>query len=574
MNGFIGRLILCFSLFFINLGAVQAAERLFIAFKDPLIFSRIHAQAVLSREATLASLRGPDGRAIFPNVNLRIEDSLKYLDALVVMTAGNGIERDQIALIQTSPYVSFVEEEVIRPLPYPIMSHMALQFAGFRPMQMWGVQFTAPLAPSQPSSPALRRVTNGVGRPWGIDAVQAPMAWSLAGKGGHSRVLVLDSGVDRNHPAISKNFEKGEDFTGGGKPGDVTDSVGHGTHVAGTIAGSELPDGFSGVAPEARILAGRVCVPQGCSNISVARGINWGIGERVDVINMSLGGPTWTQAEKLAVERAAAADSVVVAATGNGGGNTIGFPAAFPDAIAVGAVDAKGQRAKFSQYGSQIAVVAPGVKVASSVPVGSALELAVSVLNGANQQLIPSTPLAGTAIWRGVIDRELVDCGEGGEGEFPAEVNGKFALVRRGTNTFVDKARNAVAAKAAGIVIVNTSPGLVQGTVSTDGLPIAIPAIMIEQRVGTQLYSLLARRSQVKIVLETLASDYAAFDGTSMATPHVAGVVALMRSARKTLRPGQIREILKETATPAGPQLEYGAGIVNAEAAVRRALQH
>ena len=71
------------------------------------------------------------------------------------------------------------------------------------------------------------------------------------------------------------------------------------------------------------------------------------------------------------------------------------------------------------------------------------------------------------------------------------------------------------------------------------------------------------------------ATDYASFQGTSMATPHVAGVAALVRAANKSLTPAQVRDVLKNTATPLGPNdnNEYGRGMVNAEAAVAQAVQ-
>ena len=74
--------------------------------------------------------------------------------------------------------------------------------------------------------------------------------------------------------------------------------------------------------------------------------------------------------------------------------------------------------------------------------------------------------------------------------------------------------------------------------------------------------------------VSTVASDYAQFDGTSMAAPHVAGVVALIRSANKKLTPAQVRMILTTTAMPLGPNNEnqYGAGVVQADKAVKAAM--
>jgi subtilisin family serine protease len=70
-------------------------------------------------------------------------------------------------------------------------------------------------------------------------------------------------------------------------------------------------------------------------------------------------------------------------------------------------------------------------------------------------------------------------------------------------------------------------------------------------------------------------TNYSSFDGTSMATPHVAGVVALMKSANKALLPNQVKQILMGTASPLSPNgnNELGAGLVNAKLAVEAALR-
>ncbi|MBO9665950.1 MAG: S8 family serine peptidase, partial [Bdellovibrio sp.] len=81
-----------------------------------------------------------------------------------------------------------------------------------------------------------------------------------------------------------------------------------------------------------------------------------------------------------------------------------------------------------------------------------------------------------------------------------------------------------------------------------------------------------------KIVQATMmdqVSDFSTMDGTSQATPHVTGVIALMKSVNKKLKPQQIKSILMKTATPLGPnpKNQYGAGFINAEAAVDAALK-
>jgi len=105
---------------------------------------------------------------------------------------------------------------------------------------------------------------------------------------------------------------------------------------------------------------------------SVAMGIDWAVNNGMDVINMSLGGASSSQAVADAVARAEAAGVLVVASAGNSGCcNTVGYPAAYDGVLAVAAVDSIEMRASFSSTGSQVDLAAPGVGIRSTVPTGS-----------------------------------------------------------------------------------------------------------------------------------------------------------------------------------------------------------
>jgi serine protease len=238
--------------------------------------------------------------------------------------------------------------------------------------------------------------------------------------------------------------------------------------------------------------------------------------------------------------------------------------------VAVGAIDSSLTKAKFSQWGPELALVAPGVDVVSSVPTGSGREAKVEL----NQREVLSTSFTGSPEITSALSNDLVVSGLGKPENFGPAVKGKFALIRRGEIPFADKVKNAIAAGAAGAVIYNNEPGLMNGSLTQDGSTVAIPVVMIEQSSGLQAEALIMQGMGVRATLQTMATDYAAFAGTSMATPHVAGVVALMKTVNKSLTPAQVKNILKVTATaPATPstQNEYGAGILNAEKAVQAA---
>jgi len=133
------------------------------------------------------------------------------------------------------------------------------------------------------------------------------------------------------------------------------------------------------------------------------------------------------------------------------------------------------------------------------------------------------------------------------------DVKGKFVLASRGEIYFADKLKNAAAAGVAGLIVYNNAPGLISGALSADGSVSPVAVFMIEQEVGKNILAKIAAGQEVKATVHTLITDYMAFQGTSMATPHVSGVVALMKAANHNLTPSQVKSILVKTATPLGP---------------------
>jgi len=342
---------------------------------------------------------------------------------------------------------------------------------------------------------------------------------------------------------------------------------------------------------------GKVCGTDGCSSIAIVEGINWGIQEKVDVISMSLGGPVGSTPEKTAVQNAEKAGVLVVAASGNGAddpnyspnkndpkcgnsfmGNSCGvsFPAAFPTVLAVGAINDQLTKTAFSQWGPELDISAPGAAVLSSVPRGSGRESKVQVsVNGVATD-VKSSAFSGTELIATPVTNNLVSVpGVGKPEDFSqVDVKGKFALVKRGEIKFAEKVQNAITAGAVGVVIYNHSPGLISGSLSEDGTIIPYPVVMVEQTTGEMLAAELAKGSAVSAAVALTPTDYASFDGTSMATPHVAGVAALVRSANKNLKPAQVRALLASTAKALSPNdtNQYGAGLIQADAAVKKAL--
>ena len=200
-------------------------------------------------------------------------------------------------------------------------------------------------------------------------------------------VAVLDTGVTLSHPELQEALVPGYDFVdifdGAGKfVGDYLgydeipdDEVGHGTHVAGIIAGQGLSMPV-GVVPKCKIMPVRVLgamerngkrVGAGLvDNINV--GIKWAIDHGADVINMSLGIPHAGGGlpHQAVVDYAKQKGVTIVAASGNDGKEQLYYPGALPYVIAVGAVDEMGKIAPFSTYGQHVSIVAPGTHIYST----------------------------------------------------------------------------------------------------------------------------------------------------------------------------------------------------------------
>lgn len=207
---------------------------------------------------------------------------------------------------------------------------------------------------------------------WHLKFLDIPKAHAIS-KGKGVTVAVVDTGVDR-HPDLRKNLLPGANVLAGGKGNGQLDENGHGTSMAGLIAGHGRTgtDGVLGVAPEARILPVK---DQGSGNKgdsgTIAAGIDWAAHNGAKVINVSSSAAP-SRSLNEAVATAAAFDAVVVAGSGNRPAFfRIGYPAAVPGVLAVGAVDRSGKHASFSVEGAPIQICAPGVSLETTRLKGS-----------------------------------------------------------------------------------------------------------------------------------------------------------------------------------------------------------
>ncbi len=229
------------------------------------------------------------------------------------------------------------------------------------------------------------------GRPWALQRVLLDELWTQStGKG--VRVAVIDTGVDIKNPQLTPAVDirsgrnllpkglKDENRTKveRGREDGTTDTVGHGTKVAGIIAARHAKGtGFVGLAPDATIIPVQQNDAEGNGTVgTLAAAINYAIQADADVINISQDTAKAvkpTPVLKQAVDAALADEIVIVASAGNdglGGNVKETYPASYEGVLAVASSDRNNERAPFSQSGEFVGVSAPGVDMVSTVPGG------------------------------------------------------------------------------------------------------------------------------------------------------------------------------------------------------------
>lgn len=206
------------------------------------------------------------------------------------------------------------------------------------------------------------------GELWGLDRLRVESAWTLA-TGNGVKVAVIDTGVARH--VDLPNIGKGADFVSSGGDG-TNDGNGHGTHVAGTIAAAANNGiGVTGVAPDVEILPVRVLGDSGSgTSAEVAQGIIWAADNGANVINLSLGGTTYSQVMEIATTYAISRGVTVIASAGNSGnwGSPRAYPASNPGVIGVAATTRDDQRASFSTRNEWVDIAGPGAGILSTIP--------------------------------------------------------------------------------------------------------------------------------------------------------------------------------------------------------------
>ena len=416
---------------------------------------------------------------------------------------------------------------------------------------------------------------------------------ALGLKGDGIRVAVIDTGIDYTHPdlgncvsvgqgcRVAKGFDLvGDAYDGANDPvpdPDPKDCAGHGTHVAGIIGANGFGQAghVTGVAPHVTFHVYRVF---GCtgktSDDNIVAALEMALADGADVINMSLGADyaNWPEHPTAAAsDRLVRKGIVVVAAAGNdgveGGTYATGSPSTGKKVISVASFENLTQKLpSFTVNGQAIPYIAASGGGTGSTPPTSG-----------------SAPMARSGTTTTVDDACNPPLGGG--------FTGTVVLIRRGTCSFDIKAFNAQAAGAVGVVIYNNQPDIVSPQITSH---ITIPVVSISAADGATVDSLIAAgpttmtwTSQITPspnpaagLVSTFSSfgptaeldfkpnlgapggkifstwpvslgRYATLSGTSMATPHVSGAVALLLQARPHAPPALVRDLLQNNAEPA-----------------------
>ncbi|MGG0176513.1 S8 family serine peptidase [Gottfriedia acidiceleris] len=442
--------------------------------------------------------------------------------------------------------------------------------------------------------------------------------------GKNVKIGVLDTGIDYNHPDLKHAYKGGYDFVDNdsdpmettvddwvkaGKPGGTSSGyvTYHGTHVSGIIAGQEKAKSkyaMEGVAPDAKLYVYRVLGPYSTgSTEDILAGIEQSVKDKMDVINLSLGANYNDPYSPLAIgiNNAVLSGVTCILAAGNDGGAmyTLGAPAASALGITVGSSNP--EVAEYNYIGTF---------TSSSTVVDSEIHYAT---NGFEED---PRKLEGKSF-------NIVDVGLGQESDFNSKnVNGKIALVSTGITSLQDKVRFAKKHGAAAVFMYSTSNGFV-----ADKLPIAIEntyAYILSGEQGKAFKEIL-KSEKAKYTFKTIQKKvlytedslsffssrgpalmtydikpevtapgmsimstippyvygdkydgmyqygYAPLSGTSMATPEVTGVAALLLEENPKTTPADIKTTLMNTADHMNGNysvFEIGAGRVNALKAI------
>jgi serine protease len=480
--------------------------------------------------------RGAEARAALHGAGGRVALSLDALQAIAAH-----LPPAAVAALSRLPFIEYIEVDPIR----------------------------------EPMALSNRPLASGEILPYGVQMVQADLVNSI--NEAAKKVCIIDSGYSQQHADLrdDTNDSITQNATDNGSGTWDRDSCGHGTHVAGTVmAAARNGTGVIGVVPGVKlhivkvfgndVLGGSSCDWTYASTLVNALAKCEAAG--ANVVSMSLGGPTKSTAEQTAFANAYNRGVLHIAAAGNAGTSATSYPAGYASVVSVAAVDSSETLATFSQRNKDVELAAPGVGILSTVP----------WLDDNTVRFPDGTSISGghvefsgrtAGVTGGVVDGGLCNA--------VGAWSGRVVLCQRGTVAFNVKVQNVQSGGGVAAVIYNNAAndatcGDFTGTLGA-GASSAIPAITVSCAEGSSAIGRAGLNASVVSQVTFPGSGYEAWDGTSMATPHVSGVAALIWGCYPSATNQRIRDAMNATAKDkgtAGRDNSYGYGIVQAKAAI------
>ncbi|MCL7412550.1 MAG: S8 family serine peptidase [ANME-2 cluster archaeon] len=266
---------------------------------------------------------------------------------------------------------------------------------------------------------------------WGVTMINAPQVWDLEINGTGINVSIIDSGMDYTHPDLADSYLLGYDFVN--IDSDPLDDNGHGTHVAGIIAGNGANGTNTGVAPGVNLLVAKVLDNNGIGDLlKVIQASEWSIENGADIISMSFGATTHQDYMTDMVDNIVASGVIPVIAAGNSGpsSSTITCPGDEENAITVGASDtsdiifsnsSRGPVTGINGTYTKPDVVAPGVGIVSTSITGvsytsmSGTSMATSHVSGAAALVLQADPDLTPLEIRRLLEDTAIDLGTAGK---------------------------------------------------------------------------------------------------------------------------------------------------------------
>ena len=429
---------------------------------------------------------------------------------------------------------------------------------------------TQALSVDKESSNPLRRSLEIV--PWGIKMIQADQIEM----GAHSlKVCLPDTGISLNHPDFSHELITGNHTNHAS--GEVwewnQDRSGHGTHGAGILSAMESNGfGVSG-AGQIHLHVVRALDDRARGYESDMRNaISDCAKEGADIISLSLGAARISQMTSDLIDYVVDEMGVmVIAASGNAGVDTVLYPAAHPKVIAVGAAREDGSRWSNSNYGGQIELTAPGVKILSTSISSSSVRTEgfahhAQYVDGSSHEAVTGT---------------LKDCGDGSS-RCPRNKNGICLLHVHNEDDLESMLSNCARSRARGAIVFGGTNCFESQEIVRDSDLLSV--VWVKPSAGQEL---LQRHTMETVTIGDVDQDgieytYKEMSGTSMAVPHVAASAALVWSHfGESCSNHQIRYALTHSAYH--PNLaadhgacdeEFGHGIVKAKDAYDFLVEH